>query len=53
LQGRDDLDLALLPAEALNDDDLFMDSMPAETLAARVPMPVAYSRSFVDALVAA
>lgn len=53
LEGRRDLDLALLPAEALNDDGLFMDSMAAADLAARVPMPVGYSRNFVDALAAA
>ena len=50
LEGRPDLDLALLPAEAVNDDLLFMDSMDAHDLARQVPMPVRFSRSFVDAL---
>ena len=50
LQHRADLDLALLPAEALNDDLLFMDDVPLETLAAQVPMPVSLSYDFVDAL---
>jgi putative radical SAM enzyme (TIGR03279 family) len=50
LEGRSDLDLALLPAESVNDDLLFMDSMDAHELARQVPMPVRFSRSFVDAL---
>jgi putative radical SAM enzyme (TIGR03279 family) len=50
LAGRDDLDLALLPGEALNDEDLFMDSMSAAALAAAVPMPVRFSKTFVDVL---
>jgi putative radical SAM enzyme (TIGR03279 family) len=50
LEGRSDLDLALLPAESVNDDLLFMDSMDAHDLARQVPMPVRFSRSFVDAL---
>jgi putative radical SAM enzyme (TIGR03279 family) len=50
LAGRRDLDLALLPGEALNDDGLFMDSMHLELLAASVPMPIRPSKNFVDAL---
>lgn len=50
LAGRSDLDLALLPGEALNDDGLFMDSMSATALAAVVPMPLLYSKTFVDVL---
>ena len=50
LEGRTDLDLALLPAESVNEDLLFMDSMDAHDLARQVPMPVRFSRSFVDAL---
>ncbi|MGH7585761.1 MAG: DUF512 domain-containing protein [Gemmatimonadales bacterium] len=50
LEGRSDLDLALLPAESVNDDLLFMDSMDAHDLARQVPMPVRFSGSFVDAL---
>ena len=50
LEGRSDLDLALLPAESVNDDLLFMDSMDAHDLARQVSMPVRFSRSFVDAL---
>ena len=50
LQHRGDLDLALLPAEAVNDDLLFMDDVGADALAADLPMPVRLSYDFVDAL---
>jgi putative radical SAM enzyme (TIGR03279 family) len=52
LQNRSDLDLALLPAESVNDDLLFMDDIEAHDLAARVPMPVRLSYDFVDGLTA-
>ena len=50
LADRSDLDLALLPAESVNDDLLFMDDMEAHDLAAQLPMPVRLSYDFVDAL---
>jgi NifB/MoaA-like Fe-S oxidoreductase len=50
LAGRRDLDLALLPGEAVNDDGLFMDSMRLGLLAAAVPMEVRLSKDFIDAL---
>ena len=50
LKGRTDLDLVLLPAESVNDDGLFMDSMSAELLGASVPMEVRFSKTFTDAL---
>jgi putative radical SAM enzyme (TIGR03279 family) len=50
LRGRADLDLALLPAEAVNDDLVFMDDMAAQDLAARVPMEIRFSYDFADAL---
>jgi putative radical SAM enzyme (TIGR03279 family) len=50
LAGRRDLDLALLPGEALNDDGLFMDSMSLELLSAAVPMLLRPSKDFIDAL---
>ncbi len=53
LRRRRDLDLVLLPGEALNDDGLLMDSMQAELLAASVPMAIRFSHNFVDALAAA
>jgi len=51
LQPRHDLDLALLPAEAVNDDLIFMDDVSADDLAARVPFPVRLSYDFADVLV--
>ena len=50
LAGRRDLDLALVPGEAINDDGLFIDSMSIDLLAAGVPMDVRLSKDFVDAL---
>ncbi|HXF96967.1 MAG TPA: DUF512 domain-containing protein [Gemmatimonadales bacterium] len=50
LRERRDLDLALLPAEAVNDDLLFLDDVPAPELALAVPMEVRLSYDFVDAL---
>src|SRR5207302_9079974 len=49
LRGRDDLDLVLLPAEAVNDDLIFMDDVRADDLAVRVPMPVRLAYDFADA----
>jgi NifB/MoaA-like Fe-S oxidoreductase len=50
LTGRRDLDVALLPAESVNDDLLFMDDVHAHTLAERVPMPVRFSHDFADTM---
>ena len=50
LEQRGDLDLALLPAEAVNDDLLFMDDLGADALAADLPMPIRLSYDFVDVL---
>jgi NifB/MoaA-like Fe-S oxidoreductase len=50
LQGRRDLDLALLPGESVNDDGLFIDSMSLGLLASSVPVEVRLSKDFVDAL---
>jgi len=50
LAHRHDLDLALLPAEAVNDDLLFMDDMSLEELAGQVPMPLRLSYDFADVL---
>jgi putative radical SAM enzyme (TIGR03279 family) len=51
LRDRHDLDLALLPAETVNDDLLFMDDIEAHDLAAQLPMPIKLSYDFADALV--
>jgi len=50
LKDRRDLDLALLPAESVNDDLLFMDDVEAHDLAAQLPMPIKLSYDFADAL---
>ena len=49
LRDRGDLDLALLPAESVNDDLLFMDDMSLEDLAGQLPMPIRLSYDFADA----
>jgi putative radical SAM enzyme (TIGR03279 family) len=50
LRDRRDLDLAVLPAEAVNDDLRFMDDMDAHDLAAAVPMEIRFSYDFADVL---
>lgn len=52
LAGRADLRLALIPAEAVNDDGVFMDDVSLDTLRATVPCAVRLSHDFGDALVA-
>ena len=44
------LDLALLPAESVNDDLRFIDGVPAPDLAADVSFPLRFSKHFSDAL---
>jgi len=51
LTGRNDLDLALIPAECINDDGLFLDEEPFIALRESLPMPVYPSYDFIDALV--
>ena len=51
LKDRRDLDFALLPAESVNDNLLFMDDVEAHDLASKLPMPVRLSYDFADALV--
>jgi NifB/MoaA-like Fe-S oxidoreductase len=48
LQDRSDLDLVLLPAESLNDDRLFIDSMTLETLQTSIPVEARPSKDFAD-----
>jgi NifB/MoaA-like Fe-S oxidoreductase len=50
LRGRGDLDLALLPSEAVNDEGLFIDGMSLELLEASVPVDVRLSKDFTDVL---
>jgi putative radical SAM enzyme (TIGR03279 family) len=50
LRARHELDLALLPAEAVNDDLRFLDDVEADALAGQLPMPLELSYDFADAL---
>lgn len=51
LSARHDLDLALIPAECINDDGLFLDEESFIALRESLPMPVFPSYDFIDALV--
>lgn len=53
LKGRSDVDLALLPAEAVNEDGIFVDDVSLSSVEAIAPMPVALSYHFTDALAGA
>ena len=50
LAGCAGLDLALLPAEAVNDDGVFIDDVNAHDLAAAAPVEVRLSYDFADVL---
>ncbi len=50
LSGRVDLDMALIPAETLNDRGEFLDDARFVDLRERLPMPVWPSYDFIDAL---
>ena len=51
LEGRTDLDLALIPAETINEDGLFLDDATFVGVREALPMPVYPSYDFIDALV--
>ena len=50
LAGRDSFDLALIPAECINEDGLFLDDERFIALRERLPMPVFPSYDFIDVL---
>lgn len=50
LMHRNDLDLALIPAETINDDRVFLDDVAFDELRVALPMPVYASYDFVDVL---
>jgi putative radical SAM enzyme (TIGR03279 family) len=50
LQRRRDLDLALIPGESVNDEDLLIDNMSLHLLETSVPVEVRPSYDFADAL---
>lgn len=51
LESRDDFDLALLPAESLNDTGVFLDDLSAFEVEAASPAEIRFSHNFADALV--
>ncbi|HXG73175.1 MAG TPA: DUF512 domain-containing protein [Gemmatimonadaceae bacterium] len=50
LDGRHDLDMALIPAETLNEDSVFLDDYSLQAVRDAVPMPVYPSYDFIDIL---
>ncbi|MFM9013147.1 MAG: DUF512 domain-containing protein, partial [Gemmatimonadota bacterium] len=50
LEGRADLDLALIPAETINDAGVFLDDVSFIALRETLPMPVYPSYDFIDVL---
>lgn len=50
LAGRHDLDLALIPAETINDDGLFLDDERFVAVREELPIPVFPSYDFIDVL---
>src|SRR5690349_8124075 len=51
LADRNDLDLALIPAECINDHGVFLDDQPFITVREELSMPVYPSYDFIDVLV--
>jgi putative radical SAM enzyme (TIGR03279 family) len=50
LENRRDLDIALIPAETINDDSVFLDDYTLESVRAALPMPIFPSYDFIDVL---
>ena len=50
LDGRSDLDIALIPAETINDSGLFLDDQRFVDVREALPMPVYPSYDFIDVL---
>jgi NifB/MoaA-like Fe-S oxidoreductase len=50
LADRHDLAIALIPAETLNDDSIFLDDYTLESVRESVPMPIFPSYDFIDVL---
>src|SRR4029450_4067487 len=50
LDGRTDLDIALIPAETINDGGLFLDDEQFISVRESLPMPVYPSYDFIDVL---
>jgi putative radical SAM enzyme (TIGR03279 family) len=50
LSSRDDLDIALIPAETINEDSIFLDDCTLEFIRSSLPMPIFPSYDFIDVL---
>jgi putative radical SAM enzyme (TIGR03279 family) len=50
LQNRGDLDYALIPAETINEDSVFLDDFTLESVRAALPVPIFPSYDFIDVL---
>jgi putative radical SAM enzyme (TIGR03279 family) len=50
LENRHDLDIALIPAETINEDSVFLDDYTLENVRATLPMPIFPSYDFIDVL---
>lgn len=49
-EGRDDLDLAIIPAEAVNDSEMFLDDMTLDEVSAKTGSKILLSRNLIDVL---
>jgi putative radical SAM enzyme (TIGR03279 family) len=50
LSNRDDLDIALIPAETINEDRIFLDDFTLDAVRDSLPMPIFPSYDFIDVL---
>jgi putative radical SAM enzyme (TIGR03279 family) len=50
LESRHDLDIALIPAETVNEDSVFLDDYTLDSVRASLPMPIFPSYDFIDVL---
>lgn len=50
LADRHDLDIALIPAETINEDSVFLDDFTLESVRGALPMPIFPSYDFIDVL---
>jgi putative radical SAM enzyme (TIGR03279 family) len=50
LSNRSDLDYALIPAETINEDSVFLDDFTLEAVREALPMPIFPSYDFIDVL---
>jgi hypothetical protein len=50
LGDRHDLDIALIPAETINEDGVFLDDYTLEAVRQSLPMPIFPSYDFIDVL---